>query len=45
MEWQHGTCDHFHCMRMHSCLILKMPLEKLAFLAKLEIRLDLNLEH
>jgi len=36
---------HFPCTRVHSSFIFKIPLDKLTFVAKPEIRLELKLEH
>jgi len=35
---------HFPFTRVYSCSIIKMPLDKLRFLTKPEIRLELELE-
>jgi len=36
---------HFHCMMVLYLTSLKISLDKLAFLAKPEIRVELDLEH
>jgi len=46
--WRHGTCDHFVAFSFHEGVflfhLLKMSLDKLGFLAKPEIGLELKLE-
>jgi len=39
------TLVNIHYTKVHSRLSLKISLDKLAYLAKLEIRLELKLEH
>jgi len=46
MGWQHGTCHHFVALSLQEgAFLFQLPLDKLAFLAKLEIRLKLEVEY
>ena len=46
MGWRHGTCDHFVVLSFHEGVFLfhlrKMPLDKLGFLVKPKIRLEVK---
>ena len=46
VEWKRGTCDPFVALSLHEgAFSFRMLLDKLAFFAKSEIRLELKLEY